>query len=195
MPVSRSIRLRRLQRARHHRAVSDDRQVVAGPHDLGLAERNHVVRSGIGRAAKGLAIKPLVLQEQHRIVAANRRAQQAVGVERIRRQHHPHARRVGEDAFAALRVIDGAAGEIAADRRPAPPRAGEGVVGAPAHQRQLIAKLVHGRPDVVEELNLDDRLQPARGHADGAAYNIGLRQRRVEDAVAAKLASAVQPSA
>ena len=64
----------------------------------------------------------------------------------------------------------------------------ERVVGAPADQRQLVAKLMHRGPDVVEELDLDDRLQAARGHADGAADDVGLGQRRVEDALAAVLA-------
>ena len=47
---------------------------------------------------------------------------------------------------------------------------------------------MHRGPDVIEELDLDHRLQSARGHADGAADDVGLRQRRVEDAVGAELA-------
>ena len=65
--------------------------------------------------------------------------------------------------------------------------AGPGAVGAPAHERQLIADLVHGGPDVVEELNLDHRLHAADGVADGAAHDIGLGQRRVEDPLGAEL--------
>ena len=107
--------LRRLKRPWHHRAVGDDRDVVARTHNLGFAERNHVIRPGIRRAAEGLAIEPLVLEKQHRIVAADRGAQQAVGVESVGWENHADAGSVGEDALAALRVVDRAAGEIAAD--------------------------------------------------------------------------------
>src|SRR5215472_9812971 len=46
---------------------------------------------------------------------------------------------------------------------------------------------MHRRPDVIEELDLHYGLEPAGGHADSASYDIGLGQRRVEDAVAAEL--------
>ena len=47
---------------------------------------------------------------------------------------------------------------------------------------------MHGGPDVIEELNLDDRLETAGRHAEGAADDVGFGQRRVEDAVGAELA-------
>ena len=56
-----------------------------------------------------------MFEKQHRIVAADGGAQQAVGVEGVRRKDDAQAGDVGEDALAGLRVIDGAAGEIAAD--------------------------------------------------------------------------------
>ena len=46
---------------------------------------------------------------------------------------------------------------------------------------------MHGRPDVVEELNLDDGLHASHGIADGPAHDIGFGQRRVEDALGAEL--------
>ncbi len=52
---------------------------------------------------------------------------------------------------------------------------------------ELVAHLVHGGPDVVEELDLDDGLEAADGHADGAADDVGLGERRVPDAVGAEL--------
>ena len=52
---------------------------------------------------------------------------------------------------------------------------------------QFIPDLHHRRPDVVEKLNFHHRLQPARGHADRAAHDAGLRQRGVIAARAAKL--------
>ena len=127
-----------------------------------------------------------MLEEQDRVVAADRGAQQAGGVLRVRRKHDAQPGDVREDALAALRVIDGAAGEVSADGDANHDGAGESVVRAPADHAEFVANLHHRRPDVVEELNLDDRLQAARGHARGAAYDGGLGQRRVEDAVAAE---------
>ena len=47
--------------------------------------------------------------------------------------------------------------------------------------------LVHGRPDVVEKLNLDNRLHPAHSVADGASHNVGFSQRRIEYPLRSKL--------
>ena len=77
-----------------------------------------------------------------------------------------------------------AAVQVAADRHADHRGAGEAAVGAPAQGGQFVANLHHGRPDVIEELNLGHRLQPARGHADGAAHDGGFGQRRVEAALA-----------
>src|SRR6185312_4343130 len=46
---------------------------------------------------------------------------------------------------------------------------------------------MHGRPDVIEELNLKHRLKSASSHSDRATNDVRLRQRRVKDAGAAKL--------
>ena len=54
---------------------------------------------------------------------------------------------------------------------------------APADQRQFVSQLHHGGPDVVEELDFDYWLQSARGHARGAADDIGFSQWRVKHAV------------
>ncbi len=63
------------------------------------------------------------------------------------------------------------------------------MVAAPiAQHRHLIAQLHHRGPDVVEELDLDDRLQPANRHADRPADDVGFRNRRVEHPVVAKRA-------
>src|SRR5580658_10835191 len=92
-----------------------------------------------------------------------------------------------EYALAALRVINRTPGKISADGHSNYHRAREGIVLAPTYHRQLVANLHHRRPDVIEELNLHDGLQPACGHAGGAAHDRGLGQRRIEDAVRAKL--------
>ena len=63
----------------------------------------------------------------------------------------------------------------------------EVIIGAIAHERQLIAELHVRGPDVVEELDLYDRLQPANGQADRPADDVGLSQGRVVHPVAPKL--------
>ena len=117
----------------------------------------------------------LVLEEQHGIIGADRGTQQAAYVERSGRHHHAQAGNVREDHFAALAVIDRAAGEIAADRDANHDGRLEMAGGAPANSGHLIAQLHHGRPDVIEKLNFGNRLQPANGHADRAADDIALR--------------------
>ena len=75
----------RVQGALYERAARDDGQVAPLPHHLGLAEGDHVVGAGVGTLVVDLAVQVLVFQEHDRIVAADRGAQQAVGVERVGR--------------------------------------------------------------------------------------------------------------
>ena len=89
--------------------------VGAFAHHARFAERNCEIRAGILRAIVGLAVEMLVLEEQHGIVGANGGAQQSADIERGGRHHHAQAGDVREDNFAALAVINGAAGEISAD--------------------------------------------------------------------------------
>src|SRR5579859_1151657 len=93
-----------------------------------------------------------------------------------------------KNRFAALAVIDRAAGQVAADRYAQNGRRLKGTVRTPTHDAQLVANLHHRGPDVVEELNFGDGLEPPRGHADGTADYGGLRQGRVENTVVAVLA-------
>jgi hypothetical protein len=92
---------------------------------------------------------------------------------------------VREDALARLAVVRAAAAQVAADRDADHDRARPRVARPVAHHRHLVADLHHRRPDVVEELNLDHRLQLARRHPDRAADDVGFGERRVEDAVVA----------
>ncbi len=169
--------LRGLQRAGHNCAVGNDGQVRSRIDDLGLAERNHVVGSGIRRAAVSLAVKTFVFQKQDRIVATNRSAQQSRGIQGIRGEHHTQAWNMCEDALPALRVINRAAGQVSANRDANHNRAGECIVRPPPDHRQLIA----------EKLDLHHRLKSARSHACSAAHDGGLGQRRIENAVVAEL--------
>ena len=91
-----------------------------------------------------------------------------------------------EDALARLAVIRAAAAQVAADRHADDDRRAPVVARAVAHHRQLVADLHHRRPDIVEELDLDHRLELAHGHADRAADDARLGQRRVEDPIVAE---------
>src|SRR5664279_4817587 len=55
----------------------------------------------------------------------------------------------------------------------------ERAVRTPADGRRFGLDLLHGRPDVVEELNLRRRLQTAYRLADGPADDVRFRQWRV----------------
>src|ERR1700683_1707578 len=90
--------------------------------------------------------------------------------------------------FAALAVINGPAGKVSSDRHTHDCRTLETVAGAPTDHGKLVAKLHHRRPDVVEELNFNYGLEPARGHADRAADDVGFGERSIEHAVGAVLA-------
>src|SRR5579872_6095071 len=92
-----------------------------------------------------------------------------------------------EDAFTTLRVVNRAASKVSADGNSNDAWRRKSIVGAPADQRQLVAQLHHGGPDVIEELNLHHRLQPARSHTNRASDDIRLSQRRIENPVAAKV--------
>ena len=81
--------LRRDQGTLHHRTVGHDRKVGSLANHLGLAERNHEIRSRIRRLVVGLAVEVLVLEKEHGIVAADGGPQEAVGVERGRRADRP----------------------------------------------------------------------------------------------------------
>src|SRR5512147_1085988 len=93
-----------------------------------------------------------------------------------------------KDALTALRVIDRATSKISTNRYAQYHRTGERIVRPPANKWHLVAQLMHGRPYIVEELNLDHRLQSTRAHTNGASNNVGFGKRRVEDAVTAEVA-------
>src|SRR5207248_846062 len=92
---------------------------------------------------------------------------------------------LGRHQGAGLRVVDGTALQVSAVGDADDGGGAERVVGAPAHRGELVAKLVIGGPDVVEELDLDDRLEPAGGEPDRPTHDVGLGQGRVVDAPAA----------
>ena len=126
-----------------------------------------------------------MLEEHHRVVASDRSAQQAGRIDGVRRERDAYPRAVGEDAFSRLAVIRAAAAKVSADRDADDHRAGEVVRRPIAQHRHLVANLHHRRPDVIEELDLDDRLEAAGRHADRPADDAGFGERRVEHPIVA----------
>ena len=150
-------------------APGDDGELVAVDRDPAPAERDLELPGREGIPGVGLAQQVLVLEEQHRVLGLQGRPQQPDGVGGPGRHDHGEAGDVGEDGLAGLRVPDGPAGHVAADRHPQHHRAAERPVGAPADGGRLALDLVHGRPDVVEELHLGHRPQPPQALAHGPA--------------------------
>src|SRR5438132_7566475 len=95
---------------------------------------------------------------------------------------------MSENALAALGVVDGAARQVSADGNPNHTGSRKSVVRAPTNERQLVAQLHHRRPDVVEELNLDDRLYAPRGHSGRSTHDRCLGKRRIDNPVRPKIA-------
>src|SRR2546426_12671820 len=66
-------------------------------------------------------------------------------------------------------------------------RSREGVAGAPPQSGELVAELMVGGPDVVEELDLHHGLQAASREADGAAHDVRLGERGIVNPIAPEL--------
>ena len=120
-----------------------------------------------------------------RIVAAQRRAQQADRILGVGRRRHPPAGIVDELHLVGL-AVPGIAALEEADRHAQHHRRGEAVVGAPAH-RAAIVDLLERRLGIFAELDFGHRHQPGERHADGAADNAFLGEAGVEHALDAVL--------
>ena len=171
-----------------HGTVSDHGELIAGPGYFCFAEGDHELRPGMGGTVVGFAVKFFVFEEKDGIVAADGGAQKANRIKGIRREDYAKAGDMGEGDFPALAVIDGATGEVAADRHPDHGRASEAIIGPPAQHRQLVAQLHHGGPDVVEKLDLGDGFHATGSHADGPPDDAGFSDGCIKDAIGAELA-------
>jgi hypothetical protein len=83
-----------------------DTIVTSPPRDTGVhGRRDHEIRI-IGHVAAG-GIKRLVFQEDHRIIVADRGAQQAFHIGRRGGHHHFQAGHAGQDLVDRLAVLRG----------------------------------------------------------------------------------------
>ena len=163
-------------------SVGDDGDVIAGPDDRALSERDLV--SGWRKRVAGvwLTEQVLVLEEQHRILNVECRPKKTGGIGGARRERHQESGDVREDRLAALGVPDGPAGEVAPDRHAQHERTCPRPVGTPADRGGLGLDLLHGGPDVIEELHFRSRPKAPDGLADRSAHDVRLGQRGVEAA-------------
>src|SRR5262245_60088390 len=97
----------------------------------------------------------LVLAEEDRIAAAAGGTEQGSCIAGVRGHDDAQARTLGENRYAALAVIGPAASQVAADGHPDHHGRRKTVVRPPAQDAELVPELMHRRPDVVEELDLD----------------------------------------
>src|SRR5215813_2204802 len=175
---------RRLHGAVHHAHVRDDGDVGAlAAHD-GLAEGNQEV--GVLRDFAFDVVERLGLDEDHRVVVADRRLQQSLGVHRRGRPHDLEAGHVIEVHLHRLRVlrgelVRGTAGAADDDRH---------VVLAAGHVaefRRRVHDLIERQQREVERHHLDHRPQADHGGTDAHAGEARFGDRRVDDALGAEL--------
>src|ERR1700726_1514866 len=88
-----------------------------------------------------------------------------------------------KDDLTGLAVVRSSARKITADCRANYCRRLEMASRAPAGHNQFVANLHHRGPDIIEELHFSDRLHAADSHANRAAGNGSLRERRIKDAI------------
>ena len=101
------------QRVRDHRAERDDRDVGSLAARRAPAELDRVA---LLRHRHRLAEEEqLLLEEDHGVVVLDRRREQALRVERVRRHHDDEARDVREQRLQALRVLRAEAHAAAGD--------------------------------------------------------------------------------
>jgi hypothetical protein len=171
--------LGRVEAAFHQRPARHDREIRAFPDDPGLAERDHVLRSRVASFVVDLPVQMLVLEEDHGILAPDRRAEQAVGVLGGSGHDDTETRCVCKEGLTGLGVIGPASLQVSTVGNAHDDGRRERAIRAVPHHGQLVADLHHRGPDIVEELDLDDGLHAPGGHSDGPTHDIGLGQGRV----------------
>ena len=172
-----------LERDGHGLGVADQSYVLAGPLDVGLADRHDVL--ALGHLPLDV-VQHLALEHDHGVVVADRRLEQAFGVGGRGRRHDLEAGDMTQPALPRLRVL-----RPELEGRP---------VRAPEHDRdrELPARLVQdlGRRvhDLVERQDrevprheLDHRPEPRHGRPHADPREPELRDGRVHHAHRAEL--------
>ena len=164
-----------------HPPVGDDRKVRTLPADPGLAQGSGVVLRR--QLFLDRAVEVLVLQEDHRIVVADRRLDQALGVVGRGRLDDLEARRMHVRHLDIL-GMERASVDVAARR--SPDHHGDRLAPAIAALGGEVGDLVEAAGHEVRELHLEHGAQAVDGGAGARPDDGGLGQRRVDDALLAE---------
>ena len=167
-----------------HLQDADDRHVAPSRRTAADAEMDDVVVAVEDLAPH--AVERLVLDEDDRVVVADRRLQQALGVGGRRRAGDEQAGDVQVHRLEAVRV-GRAELMAAAARHPDHERDPDLAVEHVGDRRGVVDDLVEGEQREVDRHQLDDRPQPAHRGADAGADDRVLGDRHVADAALAEL--------
>ena len=144
------------------------------------------MKSGSSGTSPLLSVHSLLLDENHRIVVANRRLQKSFRVGRRRRHHDFQSRKVCVPRFDRLRVL-----RRNLKRRAARTTKNDRNIELTArHVKHLgggVDDLIGGKDREVESHELDDRSQPGHRRADAEPGEAKLSDRRIDNSLAAKL--------
>src|SRR5262249_35893371 len=171
----------------HQRAVGYYRYIGAFSHNPGFSERYHEIASRVAALVVGLAIQMLVLEKQHRIVRSYCSAEKAIRVERSGRHHNSPSGNGAEQRNPRLAMVNGAAAQVAPYGCPYYHWALPDVVRPPPQHWDFVVHLHVCGPNVVEELDLGNRLQAAGRHPHSPSNYRCFRDWRIEHTGAAKL--------
>ena len=159
-----------------HRA--DERDVVAFANDRGLPERQRLAAA----CRPGHRVQALVLEEDHRVVVADRGLQQPLRVGGRRRGDDLQPGDAGQPRDRHLRV-DRPEPAAAADDRPDHERDALPLPGQEPVLRRLVDQAVHRQGEEVAEHDLQHGALPRDRRAERRARHRQLGDRRVEDAL------------
>ena len=164
-------------------AVGHQRHVAPGAQHGGLAEGDGGLA---GRHLLGLVEQADVEEKQHRVVVADRRLEQPLGISRGTRHHHLEAGAMDEPGLVVV-VVLGADTPAGASHRQRHEREGELPAGHVAQLAGAVDQLVHGIAEERGEEQVDDRAQAGAGGAGRGAGDDALGKRRVAHAAGAEL--------
>src|ERR1700683_1770810 len=169
------------ERSMDHRGVGDEAEVVTFAREVRFADGDDVILGG--NFALDAAIKIFVLEEDAGIVIPNGGFDQAFGVVGRGRANDFETGIVDEPHFGILRV-ERAAVDVSAARAAQNERRG----CAPQVMRfcDHVADLVEGAADEIHELEFGDGAHTGERCSEGRAYDGGLGDGRVDDALRAE---------
>ena len=173
-----------VQAVKDHLAVGDDRRVAALPPDRRLADGHGVILAGDLFPDPGEPVEALVFEEEHRVVVADRRLEQALRVVGRSRRHDLEAGHLAEPGFGVLGV-EGAG--VADGPGGTPDHEGHGRAPAVVGLGHVVDQLIEPAGDEVGELHFGHGPHAHERRAHGRADDHGLRHGRVDHPVLAEI--------